>query len=76
MGEAMGQDSRFAKLGTEKKFRSLGKKHKKVKIDSRFQVLYILTELLKHEVLDYPHKLYIQVQYGFQVLHIFTELLQ
>ena len=51
----MGQDSRFAKLGTEKKFRSLGKKHKKVKIDSRFQVLIIFTELFKLKVLVYPH---------------------
>merc|ERR1719510_2182658 len=33
-------DKRFAKLATEKKFRSVGKKHKKVKIDKRFQSLF------------------------------------
>ena len=33
-------DERFAKLATEKKFRSVGKKHKKVEIDKRFQSLF------------------------------------
>merc|ERR1719510_2135552 len=33
-------DKRFAKLATDKKFRSVGKKHKKVKIDNRFQSLF------------------------------------
>ena len=33
-------DKRFAKLATDKKFRSVGKKHKKVKIDKRFQSLF------------------------------------
>jgi len=36
-----GEDARFSKLGTEKRFRRAGKKHsKKVKIDSRFQGLF------------------------------------
>ena len=33
-------DKRFAKLATDKKFRSVGKKHKKVKIDKRFGSLF------------------------------------
>ena len=33
-------DKRFAKLATDPKFRSVGKKHKKVKIDKRFQSLF------------------------------------
>ena len=33
-------DSRFSKLGTDKKFLSTAKKHKKVKIDKRFQSLF------------------------------------
>ncbi len=33
-------DKRFAKLATDKKFRSVGKKHKKVEIDKRFGALF------------------------------------
>mgnify|MGYP001345791212 CR=1 FL=1 len=33
-------DKRFAKLATDKKFRSVGKKHKKVEIDKRFSSLF------------------------------------
>ena len=33
-------DKRFAKLATDKKFRSVGKKHKKVEIDKRFGSLF------------------------------------
>ena len=36
----MSGDSRFSKLGTDKKFLSVSKKQKKVKIDKRFQSLF------------------------------------
>lgn len=46
MGDPISQDSRFKKLGTDKKFRKVGRKHKKVKIDSRFQSLFTQDKFL------------------------------
>jgi hypothetical protein len=34
------KDERFAKVGTDRKFRFLGKKERKVKIDNRFQSVF------------------------------------
>jgi len=39
-------DERFKKLGTDKKFRSVSKKHKKVKIDKRFQSVFTDTKFV------------------------------
>merc|ERR1711936_12977 len=40
MGDPIHSDPRFSKLGKERKFLSVSKKHKKVKIDKRFQSLF------------------------------------
>merc|ERR1719187_1648545 len=40
MGDPIKKDSRFSKLGTDRKFRGVGRKQRKVKIDSRFQSLF------------------------------------
>jgi len=38
--DSINNDPRFAKITQDKKFRSIPKKHKKIKIDSRFQSLF------------------------------------